>query len=49
MLTTRGATGYDGYATIFCWFSIVCPVVAIATLPVDAALDTVLLPYDAMN
>nr|BFD42960.1 hypothetical protein FFPRI1PSEUD_44590 [Pseudomonas sp. FFPRI_1] len=49
LLTMRGASGYDGYATIFCWMSIVCPVVAIVSLPVDAVADTALLPYDAIN
>ncbi|KAF0865853.1 YceK/YidQ family lipoprotein [Pseudomonas sp. LD120] len=49
LLTMRGASGYDGYATIFCWMSIVCPVVAIVSLPVDAVADTALLPYDAMK
>jgi uncharacterized protein YceK len=47
LLTMRGARGYDGYATIYCWMSIVCPLVAVVSLPVDAAVDTVLLPYDA--
>ncbi|NBF04325.1 YceK/YidQ family lipoprotein [Pseudomonas sp. Fl5BN2] len=49
LLTMRGASGYDGYATMFCWITIVCPVVAIVSLPVDAVADTALLPYDAMN
>ncbi|MCK9812652.1 YceK/YidQ family lipoprotein [Pseudomonas sp. MAFF 302046] len=49
LLTMRGSSGYEGYATLFCWVTIVCPVVAIASLPVDVVADTVLLPYDAMN
>ncbi len=49
LLTMRGASGYDGYVTLFCWMSIVCPVVAIVSLPVDAVADTALLPYDAIN
>ncbi|WP_458378226.1 YceK/YidQ family lipoprotein [Pseudomonas chlororaphis] len=49
LLTMRGARGYDGYATIYCWMSIVCPLVAVVSLPVDAAVDTVLLPYDAKS
>ncbi|WMN20896.1 YceK/YidQ family lipoprotein [Pseudomonas piscis] len=49
LLTMRGATGYDGYTTLFCWMSIVCPVVAIVSLPVDLVADTALLPYDALN
>ncbi|WP_092419834.1 YceK/YidQ family lipoprotein [Pseudomonas sp. NFPP07] len=47
MRDARGYDGYDGYATIYCWMSIVCPLVAVVSLPVDAAVDTVLLPYDA--
>ncbi|WP_426196100.1 YceK/YidQ family lipoprotein [Pseudomonas sp. NFXW11] len=49
LLTMRGSSGYEGYATVFCWISIVCPVVAIASLPVDVVADTALLPYDAIN
>ncbi|QIH11932.1 MULTISPECIES: YceK/YidQ family lipoprotein [Pseudomonas] len=49
LLTMRGATGYSGYTTVFCWMSIVCPVVAIVSLPVDVVADTALLPYDAIN
>ncbi|KAF0865852.1 YceK/YidQ family lipoprotein [Pseudomonas sp. LD120] len=33
--------------TGMCWVSVVCPILMIASLPLDAALDTVLLPYDA--
>ncbi|QQZ44802.1 YceK/YidQ family lipoprotein [Pseudomonas sp. SK3(2021)] len=47
LLTMRGASGYEGYNTMFCWITIVCPLVAVVSLPVDAAVDTVLLPYDA--
>ncbi|MDD1016520.1 YceK/YidQ family lipoprotein [Pseudomonas rubra] len=49
LLTMHGSTGYDGYATVFCWVTIVCPVFAIATLPADMVVDTALLPVDAMN
>ncbi len=34
---------------MFCWPTIVCPLIFIASLPVDAAVDTVLLPYDAIR
>ncbi|WP_455233438.1 hypothetical protein [Geopseudomonas aromaticivorans] len=43
---TFGGQGYDGYTSMFCWLSIVCPVAMIATLPVDVVVDTVLLPVD---
>lgn len=49
LLTSHNQTGYDAYATVLCWVTVVCPVVAIVTLPVDMAVDTVLLPHDAMN
>ncbi|BCQ63209.1 hypothetical protein PBOI14_49590 [Pseudomonas sp. Boi14] len=46
-------TGYDmGYARMItggCWVMVVCPILMIASLPLDAALDTVLLPYDALQ
>lgn len=43
---TFGGQGYDGYTSMFCWLSIVCPVAMIASLPVDLVIDTVLLPVD---
>ncbi|MCP3748954.1 MULTISPECIES: YceK/YidQ family lipoprotein [Pseudomonas] len=49
LVTMHNRAGYDAYATVLCWATIVCPVVAIVTLPVDMAVDTVLLPHDAMN
>ncbi|WP_228022220.1 MULTISPECIES: YceK/YidQ family lipoprotein [unclassified Pseudomonas] len=47
-------TGYDleGYGRMItggCWAMVVCPIAIIVTLPADALLDTVLLPYDAMQ
>ncbi|NBF04323.1 YceK/YidQ family lipoprotein [Pseudomonas sp. Fl5BN2] len=46
-------TGYDmGYGRMLtggCWAMVVCPILMIASLPLDAALDTVLLPYDAFQ
>lgn len=40
-----------GYAPIslFCWMSIVCPLVTVVSLPVDAVVDTVALPFDHWN
>lgn len=37
-----------GYVPIeaFCWISIVCPVVTIISMPVDAVIDTMALPFD---
>lgn len=47
-------TGYhlDGYGRMItggCWVLVVCPIAIIVSLPADALLDTVLLPYDAMQ
>lgn len=46
-------TGYDmGYGRILtggCWVTVVCPILMIVSLPLDATLDTVLLPYDAFQ
>ncbi|SEB77662.1 Uncharacterized conserved protein YceK [Pseudomonas saponiphila] len=46
-------TGYDmGYARMLtggCWVMVVCPILMIASLPLDAAADTLLLPYDAFQ
>ena len=32
--------------TVVCWFSVVCPVLAVVSLPLDALIDTLLLPAD---
>jgi uncharacterized protein YceK len=36
-------------ATVFCWISVVCPLLTLVSLPIDAVLDTLLLPIDALN
>lgn len=38
--------GY-GYLSPACWMSLVCPLATVVSLPVDAAVDTLLLPWDA--
>ncbi|HDZ56398.1 MAG TPA: YceK/YidQ family lipoprotein [Pseudomonas xinjiangensis] len=30
-----------------CWYMIVCPFITVASLPLDVAVDTLLLPFDA--
>ncbi|MCP1625661.1 YceK/YidQ family lipoprotein [Pseudomonas nitroreducens] len=45
LLTGNISTGYAPI-TLFCWISIVCPVVTIVSMPVDAVIDTVALPFD---
>ncbi|MEB0043723.1 YceK/YidQ family lipoprotein [Pseudomonas sp. MH10] len=47
-LTGGFARGYDPSHYI-CWMSIICPVAFVYSLPVDAAVDTILLPYDLYN
>ncbi|WP_347900693.1 YceK/YidQ family lipoprotein [Pseudomonas purpurea] len=48
LLTTLGGAD-DVLPTQICWMTVVCPVIAIFSLPVDVVVDTVLLPYDASN
>jgi len=51
-LLLLGADGSSGEAhgnTVFCYLMIVCPLVTVATLPVDAAADTLLLPADYLG
>lgn len=33
-------------ATLWCWASIACPILTVYSLPVDFAVDTVMLQYD---
>ncbi|VVP71098.1 hypothetical protein PS906_02031 [Pseudomonas fluorescens] len=45
-----GVRGGDGMAeAVICYVMIVCPLITVVSLPVDAALDTVLLPVDYVN
>lgn len=49
-LQLLGVRGGDGMpAAVVCYFMIVCPLITVVSLPVDAALDTVLLPVDYVN
>jgi uncharacterized protein YceK len=36
-------------ATVVCWMMVVCPVITLASLPIDISIDTVLIPYDALK
>ncbi len=36
-------------ATVACWLMVVCPVITAVSLPLDIALDTVLVPFDALS
>ncbi|WP_347903301.1 YceK/YidQ family lipoprotein [Pseudomonas purpurea] len=50
MLLGVNKTGGEGSpAGILCYVSLVCPLVTVVSLPVDAALDTVFLPIDYVN
>ena len=43
----RGSDGMP--AAVICYMMIVCPLITVVSLPVDAAVDTVLLPVDYIN
>lgn len=45
LLTGDISTGYAPI-TLFCWMSIVCPIVTVVSMPGDAVIDTVALPFD---
>lgn len=44
-----GQKGETSGLTIGCYFMIVCPIFTVVSLPVDIAVDTLLLPVDAIN
>jgi uncharacterized protein YceK len=39
----------EGYMSMFCYATIICPVVVLIALPVDIVVDTLLVPYDYMR
>ncbi len=47
-LTLQTSHGYD-ITGVLCLITIICPVTFVYSLPVDFAIDTVLLPYDFYN
>ena len=50
LLGTRpGPSGSGNAGTVVCWFSIVCPLLVVVSLPVDAVIDTLLLPADLLE
>ncbi len=36
-------------ATVVCWIMVVCPVMTVASLPIDVSIDTLLIPFDALK
>lgn len=36
-------------ATVMCWIMVVCPFITTASLPLDISIDTLLMPFDALN
>jgi uncharacterized protein YceK len=49
-LRLLGVRDDDGKPTaVICYVTIVCPLITVVSLPVDAAVDTVLLPIDYAN
>ena len=49
LLGARGGGSSGMPEAVICYFMIVCPLITVVSLPVDAALDTVLLPVDYVN
>lgn len=49
LLGVRGGGSSGMPAAVICYMMIVCPIITVVSLPVDAALDTVLLPVDYIN
>ncbi|MBB1518302.1 YceK/YidQ family lipoprotein [Aquipseudomonas guryensis] len=43
-----GASGSGNPEALLCWMMIVCPLVVVASLPIDVLIDTALLPVDAL-
>ncbi|BAP77188.1 YceK/YidQ family lipoprotein [Stutzerimonas stutzeri] len=43
--TNKEANG----ATVACWIMVVCPIITLASLPIDVSIDTLLVPYDTFN
>ncbi|QKE63535.1 YceK/YidQ family lipoprotein [Aquipseudomonas campi] len=46
-----GATSSSGEAegaTVMCYLMVVCPLITLVSVPVDAAVDTLLLPFDLL-
>ncbi|MGE8497119.1 MAG: YceK/YidQ family lipoprotein [Pseudomonas sp.] len=44
-----GPSGSGNAASIMCLISLVCPVLVVVSLPVDAVVDTLLLPADILS
>lgn len=36
-------------ATVMCWIMVACPLITAASLPLDISIDTLLIPFDALN
>jgi uncharacterized protein YceK len=34
------------HATAWCWMSLICPPIAVVSIPADIVIDTVLIPHD---
>ena len=43
-----GESGTGNPEAVLCWMMVVCPLVAAASLPLDAVVDTVLWPVDTL-
>lgn len=43
-----GGGGEADGATVMCYLMVVCPLITLVSVPLDAALDTLLLPFDLL-
>ena len=49
LLGVSNSSGEAHGATVMCWIMVVCPVVTLASLPLDISIDTLLVPFDAFK
>ncbi len=48
LLGAAGGGGEADGATVMCYLMVVCPLITLVSVPLDAALDTLLLPFDLL-
>lgn len=48
LLGAAGGSGEAEGATVMCYLMVVCPLFTLVSVPLDAAVDTLLLPFDLL-